>query len=201
MRNLKFLDFGNNILDNIPDILETFPAVVELGLLNNSIRDFGDTAFAGATKLDSLNLNSNILHGLPAAVSQIPSLKQLFLTNNSISDIDKDVMHNLTKVQNLFLDVNKISQIADDTFALTTQLQWLDLRYNNLTSLPLLIMNLKNLTKLCLDENPIECSCSAMKKLKSWDTSNMILILILDGICSDGKILIQDNIQKVLPKC
>jgi len=197
MRNLKFLDFENNILDNIPDILETFPAVVELGLLNKSIRDFGDTAFAGATKLDSLNLNSNILHGLPAAVSQIPSLKQLFLTNNSISDIDKDVMHNLTKVQNLFLYVNTISQIADDTFALTTQLQWLDLRYNNLTSLPLSIMNLKNLTKLCLDENPIECSCSAMKKLKSWDTSNMIL----DGICSDGKMLIQDYIQKVLPKC
>jgi len=197
MRNLEDLDIENNILDNIPGIFKTFPAVLELDLANNSIHDIVDTAFVGAKKVYSLNLNSNLLQGIPAAVTQLQSLTQLFLTNNSISDIDKDVMQNLTKVQSLFLNVNEISKLADDTFPLTKNLYWLDLSSNNLTSLPVSIMNLKNLTHLRLDENPIECSCAAMKKLKSWDTSHMMLA----GVCSDGKTGIQDYIQKYLPKC
>jgi len=197
MRNLEDMDFENNILGNIPDIFKTFPAVMDLGLANNSIHEIDGSAFVGTKMLESLNLNSNFLQEIPAAVTTLPALKQLFLSNNSISAIGKTIMQNMTKVQSLYLNMNEISKIADDIFPLSTHLYWLDLSFNHLTFLPVSIMNLKNLTRLNLYENPIECSCAAMTKLKSWDTSHVMI----EGVCSDGKTEIQDYIQKILPKC
>ncbi|KAJ1141411.1 hypothetical protein NDU88_007744 [Pleurodeles waltl] len=85
-----------------------------------------------STSASTLDLSRKKIHHLKEEILQVPNIKHLHLQGNSLS------------------------RVPDDFFQQFTNLVWLDLRYNRLTSLPSGIGAHRNLKSLLLEGNPIK---------------------------------------------
>ncbi|XP_066945806.1 chondroadherin-like [Macrobrachium rosenbergii] len=121
---LKMLDLSNNLLTNVPT--ESFFNLANLTVLKldgNKIEDIGEEAFSGLIQLNTLDLS-----------------------NNLISTVEDNAFGG-SWVQNLVLTKNKLEGLSNFSFVgLENATQWIDLSYNNFTSIP--AQTLKNLTRL-----------------------------------------------------
>ncbi|TSM85956.1 Calmodulin-regulated spectrin-associated protein 1-B [Bagarius yarrelli] len=135
-------------------------SVTSLTLTQSGITTIASGAFAQFQNLKSLNLRSNDL-------SQMSSdwfihkavLESLILTNNSITALNENSFAGLVGLLNLNLAQNQIQSITD-SFHNLIRLTQLDLSHNRLRQLSMdTLMPLTN-TKIFLNGNPWDCSCS-----------------------------------------
>ena len=126
--NLKYLNFDDNQLTELP----------------NSIGNLTNLAY--------LSLNHNQLTELPDSIGNLTSLKTLWLHNNQLTELPEWI-GNLTTLEKLWLNYNQLTALPDSIGNLTN-LKILDLPNNQLTELPEWIGNLTNLEKLLLYRNP-----------------------------------------------
>ncbi|KAM8924608.1 leucine-rich repeat-containing protein 27 [Pelodytes ibericus] len=81
--------------------------------------------------------------------------KTLDLSKKNLRHLTEDLYKSRHYIQNMHLEGNSLCCIPENLFHQLQQLVWLDLRYNELTSLPRTIGELSNLKYLLLEGNPI----------------------------------------------
>nr|XP_014346353.1 PREDICTED: leucine-rich repeat-containing protein 27 isoform X4 [Latimeria chalumnae] len=91
------------------------------------------------------------------AIRDMPSAstRTLDLSRKKLQYLTDDI-HNAPNIEYLYLEGNSLSKLPDDFFYQLPYLIWLDLRNNQLTSLPSAIGKHRYLTTLLLEGNPIK---------------------------------------------
>ncbi|CAC5373342.1 unnamed protein product [Mytilus coruscus] len=104
---------------------------------------------------------------LSAIPSDIPhDSTYVSLSKNKITTIDANVFQGMTALQTLFMNENKITTVDANSFQGLTALTLLDLSYNKITK------DLKVLTVLDLEDNPLDCSNCELKTIKDFLKNN-----------------------------
>ena len=158
-----YLHFGHNSITLIGNVtFENCTNVTTLGLNNNLISRIEDGSFYRMTQLEFLNLYYNQLSYLPGLIfSKLTELRLLQLFHNLLSILSPDSMNlflHLTHLQILNLAGNFISILTADAFNTSifqplTNLEFLFLSGNNLTSLPNALCSSSQLEGLDLSQN------------------------------------------------
>lgn len=144
--NATDLNLSENYIKNIS--VDSFSNLLNLTRLNLNWANkkegviVASKAFKTLTKLRELSLAGNCLSKIPSDIP--PSVEILNLENNKIMLLDNRSLTSLTNVTHLRLAKNcfiwnpcgRSITIADDSFAVMSKLQALDLSYNNLTRVP-----------------------------------------------------------------
>ncbi|XP_056601392.1 uncharacterized protein LOC130419038 isoform X1 [Triplophysa dalaica] len=126
----------------------------------------GVTAVAPQTfnkfhNLKTLILDSNHLsHVSSEWFSQPVALETLRLSNNKITILDHNSLFGMTNLLALNLSRNYIHTISQTSFMGISKLRQLDLSNNNLTNVSVDVLRPLNGTKIRLDGNRWNCSCS-----------------------------------------
>lgn len=127
---------------------------------SNETHSTGDFA-----KKDEI-LRSSKRHTSPESFSPVDIsrvIEEAISTSSSTLDLSRKKIHHLKEeifqvpnIKHLHLQGNSLSRVPEDFFQQFTNLVWLDLRYNRLTSLPSGIGAHRNLKSLLLEGNPIK---------------------------------------------
>ncbi|KAE9248380.1 hypothetical protein PF004_g3885 [Phytophthora fragariae] len=129
-----------------------------LGVLPSDLVGHGQYNF-GST-LIHLNLSSNQLQALPASVGELVSLKTLTVEDNQLESLHPSIAAlphlELLRIRKNQLSAESISHFLGDSPALRSSLKELDLRNNNLSTLPTEISQLRSLETLLVAYNRIE---------------------------------------------
>ena len=164
LTQLQRLKLSRNFIQTIPDAVAKLTQLQRLELSRNYIQTIPD-AVAKLTQLQRLELSRNYIQTIPDAVAKLTQLQQLNLRFNQIQTIP-DAIANLTQLQKLDLSWNRIQTIPN-AIANLTQLQRLDLEKNSqIKTLPTTLLQLKNLTKLCLHGIGIKALPAEFKALE-----------------------------------
>uniref|UniRef100_UPI003AAB63AC toll-like receptor 8 isoform X1 n=1 Tax=Centroberyx gerrardi TaxID=166262 RepID=UPI003AAB63AC len=163
--NATELDLSENYIENIT--LNAFSNLVNLTVLNlnwvnhnKGLKTIAENAFKNLTKLHELRLSGNRLEKVP---SNLPlTLETLELNNNKIMLLDNRSLTGIMNVTKLWISKNcyfwnpcgQSLIITKDSFSVLTQLQALDLSFNNLTQVPKGIP--KSVDTLMLGSNTIQ---------------------------------------------
>lgn len=144
--NATELDLSENYIKNIS--VHSFPTLLNLTKLNlnwvnkNKGTNIDAKAFKNLTKLRELRLTGNSLDQIPIPLPR--SVEILELSNNKITSLDEETVSGLVNVTHLWLSKNCYTwnpcstsvKIANNTFVSMTNLQTLDLSFNNLDWVP-----------------------------------------------------------------
>ncbi|ESW11607.1 hypothetical protein PHAVU_008G044400 [Phaseolus vulgaris] len=166
LSKLIFLDLSHNSLhDEIPFTIENLSKLTHLNLYHNSLQGKIPSTIGNISKLTYLDLSYNSLQGeIPSTIKNLTQLWSLVISNNyiegsipfelsflrNLSDVDLSYnkingtlsfsLSNLTNLQNLDVSHNLLTDslkpFAGRDFSF---LESLDLSYNNLTGLPLVL--------------------------------------------------------------
>ncbi|XP_059198161.1 toll-like receptor 8 [Centropristis striata] len=162
--NATELNLAENFIKKI--LVDSFSNLLNLTELNLSwankkhVVDIAEKPFKNLTKLRDLKLTGIGLSEIP---SDLPlSVEMLELSYNHIMFVDDRRLAGLTNVTHLWLYKNcyfwnpceKVIKIKEDSFAVMSKLQHLDLSYNNLTKVPKGLP--QSLTVLKLASNAID---------------------------------------------
>ncbi|KAG8224139.1 hypothetical protein J437_LFUL005473, partial [Ladona fulva] len=150
-KKLKRLNLGGNDLSSVPtDALSTLDSLRKLEIQENKISEIKEGDFAGLKGLDSLGLAHNRLREIPArAFSELTLLNSLEMEGNHIYHIHPEAFKGLEdlgikyepflsteNLQYLRLGDNKLHAIPSEALRRLHRLRTLDLRGNNITSVP-----------------------------------------------------------------
>ena len=113
---------------------------------------------------DQLLLSGNTLGSLNKAPDYLENITMLDLSSSDITDIDEKVME---------VVINSVKH--------------LDIRGNNLRTLPETIRNVNGVSKLWISDNPYECNCD-MIWMKNWLVGNENIVDKDNVSCSGGKV-------------
>ena len=113
-------------------------AVTRIILRNQNIASLTANAFAGLTRMHTLEVRDNRgLTALPANVfAGAPNLSALSLSGNQIASLPATVFSRLGKLESLYLHNNALTTLPVDVFAGKNKLTILTLRGNPLASFP-----------------------------------------------------------------
>ena len=148
---LQKLSFGESLLDNglverhevIKCSLSIFEGLNNLRTLNishNNVTYLSQTAFCHLTRLEILDLAWNHIHFLSRNVfKNLGSLTCLILRGNHIQIIESSTFISLHEVNSINLEANQLSDLSDNLFDANSNLTLLQLRDNNLTTVPLVV--------------------------------------------------------------
>lgn len=162
--NATELDLSENHIENIS--VNSLSNLLNLTRLNLSWANkkeqlyIAPNAFKNLTKLHELRLSGNCLTKIP--INLPLSVEILELSNNNITLLDNSSLAGLTNMTQLWLSRNCYSwnpcgkpvMIMNDSFAAMTELQALDLSFNNITQVPKGLP--RSLHKLKLGSNQIQ---------------------------------------------
>jgi len=157
---------GNKLSEIMPGTFENKSSLEYLGISSNRIEHLDSDVFSGLVNLKSVHLTANKLKYLhPDTFLGLPKFQNLKLGKNPGLQIPTDGnfinSHSLT-----LLDISNcnVSSLSVETFANVSALQWLDLSYNNLTTVDINILKaLPNLSTLYLNANPLQCDCQLLE--------------------------------------
>ncbi|XP_047456004.1 toll-like receptor 8 [Mugil cephalus] len=162
--NVTDLNLSQNNIKNIT--AGAFSAMLNLTQLNLNWANKGkklvifENAFKNLTRLQKLSLTGNRLENIPGSLPL--SLRVLELENNKIVTFENRTVAGLTHVTHLWLSKNCFREnpcghpltIKENSFAVMTKLQALNLSFNNLSHVPKGLP--QSLTLLDLRSNKIE---------------------------------------------
>ena len=216
-RNFLVLDCSGKQLREVPHEFPTekYPLIREIILNNNSISSINESCFAkfinvevirlidnnlseekvhnksfsGLNKLHSLHFDNNNFKAVPNLFAE-KSVNTLEINGNNIVHIDTLSWYAFSYLKKLGLQNNKIKNINDDAFKyLSKKLTDLNLRGNELLSLPKSLRSLSNLQHLDIRDNNLkslsENQFSGMYNLKELhifneDENHLKLLTMID---------------------
>ncbi|XP_042317734.1 leucine-rich repeat-containing protein 40 isoform X2 [Sceloporus undulatus] len=189
LKHLRSLLLQHNELNHLPDEFGKLINLEELDISNNHVSNI-PTSFAFLTNLVRLNLAHNELKMLPAEISAMKSLRLLDCTKNYLETIPPELA-NMASLEQLYLRRNKLRYLPDlpsctvlkelhvgenqievlkaEHLKHLNSLCVLDLRDNNLKSLPDEIVLLEGIERLDLSNNDISslpCKLGNLSQLK-----------------------------------
>ena len=190
------LKLEDNKLSNFPNVFDLFPNLISLNLRENNLQLIGNSSVKYISTLTHLDLYSNNFTRIPAAINTLSNITHLYFGFNSILSIDDSDLWQLSQLKELDLYDNPLAYISPNAFQHNLLLYNIDFDFTKLTRLPIALVGLPNLHSISISSEPIECSCSAMAYLKSWNVTTINLM----GSCSTGNDL-KTYLINALPKC
>ncbi|XP_071650168.1 podocan-like protein 1 [Temnothorax longispinosus] len=155
-RHLSILDLsGNKITDVAKNTFNNTISISALSLANNTLATVPDVC--SMFRLRTLDLSENRISAILSGTfcPYLTSLEYLYLSNNAITTIQYRAFHNLQKLKYLDLSGNRLRELPMN-WGYTLFIQELHLERNNFTELDnISLINLKELTNVYLDENPM----------------------------------------------
>ncbi|XP_065140438.1 uncharacterized protein [Paramisgurnus dabryanus] len=136
-------------------------SVISLKITQAKVTAVAPRTFDKFHNLKTLLLYDNHLSDVSSEWFSHPdALETLRLMNNKITTLDHSSFFGMTNLLTLNLSRNQIHTITPNSFISTSKLRLLDLSNNNLTNLDVDVLRPLNATKIRLDGNPWDCSCS-----------------------------------------
>ncbi|XP_055336919.1 protein artichoke-like isoform X1 [Paramacrobiotus metropolitanus] len=135
---LRVLDLSYNRIASVPrDLLRGLVSLQELNLAGNLLRSVEAGAFAGLSALTQLNLGANLLQHMPAlGFGYQHGLQVLNVSANNISTVSATDLQNLTNLYTLDLAFNRLDDVDGGAFRANLKIVYLFLDHNQLTGLP-----------------------------------------------------------------
>ncbi|XP_053655961.2 uncharacterized protein [Cherax quadricarinatus] len=189
--NTEFIDIPRNldpstqVLDMKHNNLQILPrdAFVDTGLVNLqklwlnycNLNRLDRGSFNMLANLVELDLSHNLLRTVPtAALIDIPGLRELRLASNALTNIPPDAFAPIPDLVHLDLSHNRIHNVDQKAFRCLSSLEILKFSSNMLVHLlQELLVPLKALHGLNLNENPWNCNCS-LRPLRQWMLNHKI---------------------------
>ncbi|XP_042208391.1 uncharacterized protein LOC121856766 isoform X2 [Homarus americanus] len=173
------LDPSTQVLDLKHNNLQILPrdAFVNTGLVNLqklwlshcNLKHMERGSFNMLANLVELDASHNLLRSVPtAAFIDISGLRELSLANNALTSIPADAFAPTPDLVHLDLSSNRIHSVDPKAFRCLSSLEILKLSSNMLVNLlQELLVPLKALHGLNLNDNPWNCDCS-LRPLRQW---------------------------------
>lgn len=154
------LDLADNHITDLSFLLK-FPKLRHLNLTNNKLTELDNNSLSSNSKLLSLVIHNNPIRQLDEATFRRNNLlSYLSLAGLEIDSIPARLLDPLTRLHRLEIRNNSnLNSLRDETFYYLGNLRFLDMSYNNLSSLPRSLRHLESLRSLSLDGNAFTCDC------------------------------------------
>ncbi|KAH8414663.1 hypothetical protein KR215_011737, partial [Drosophila sulfurigaster] len=151
--NVHVVDFARNQLKQLPNGLQLMSKLVtELVLSQNAIVVV-QPFISQFTRISYLNLSNNLLTDLPHEFGVLNTLRELNIGNNRLTFIPK-ALYELQGLEILLANDNHITALNVAGLENMGRLNTLDLRNNDIESIPAILGNLTNIKHLELIGNP-----------------------------------------------
>lgn len=164
LNNLEVLNLANNELNFISDnLFRRLIKLEELDLQGNEIAALPKRVFEGLIHLQMLNISENPITSLDIELFRSNlDLNTLETRNTQISHLRAGLLAKLKRLRTLNASHNhRLSSIEDFKFSSSNHLQYIDLSFNNLTTLPIFISHLEMVEQLKLEGNQWKCDCKS----------------------------------------
>ena len=163
---LRFLSVSENNLVEIPESLGKLSYLRSLDLSKNKLTNLPES-LGKLFWLDSLDLYGNNLRSLPDSFSELQNLTFISFSNgakngNPLGEIPLSVS-GMAKLRSIWAQGCKLEKLPDWIGNLN-MIQELILENNNISDLPLSLVDLENLNMLRLDGNPLNPELEAAYK-------------------------------------
>ncbi|KAF5913872.1 hypothetical protein HPG69_018756, partial [Diceros bicornis minor] len=193
---LATLNLAHNALVYLPAM--AFQGLMRarwLQLSHNALSVLAPEALAGMPALRRLSLHHNELQAVPGvALSQAQGLVHLEMGHNPFTYVGEEDGLALPSLRELMLDHGALQALEPRAFARCPHLHTLDLRGNQLDTLPPL-QGLGQLHRLRLQGNPLWCGCQA-RPLLEWLARTRVRS---DGACRGPRHLRGEALDTLRP--
>ena len=154
LKNLRYLDCAENVLDNL-DFLDCggMESLEDLVVYTNTINKLPQS-IGKCKNLIRLELNTNAVKFIPKEIGNCLLLEEFVCHSNNIFVIP-ETMKNLVNLKNLDFNKNHIFEIPEELYSLSN-LRILMLRNNDITQVSFRISQLTSLKILDLADNKLE---------------------------------------------
>ena len=158
LKNLIFLLANNNNISTLPESVGTLPILQFLSLQDNRIERLPE-AIGGLISLQVLSVAHNSLISLPSTLRRMQKLKYLQISHNRLKSLPEDIgdCSSLLRVQGS----NNRMQGIPTSITNAAYLNVIDLRFNEVLTLPPFLNSLKKLQYFYAHGNPI-CNKSSI---------------------------------------
>ena len=183
LSNLNILDLRYNDIEKLPLIEGTNIEVLHIG--HNKLKSLNTSNLGPTPNLKELHLDNNAIESLYFGES-FPNLEKLHLDNNKISDIGYALtnLSHFPRLNSLNLSSNILSTLG--SFPKMSHLQYLDISNNSLTEVEdNMLLNLSSLVSLNLRHNQLLSVPNGLPMLEHLDLSHNKIIHILEVQKSD----------------
>ncbi|EDW97274.2 leucine-rich repeat-containing protein 40 isoform X1 [Drosophila yakuba] len=147
------VDFARNQLSTLPNGLQHMKDLVTELVLSNNVIGYVPQFISQFTRISFLNLSNNLLNDLPTEFGVLNTLRELNIANNRFQFIPNCV-YELKGLEIFIASENHIKMLNVSGLQSMPRLSTLDLRNNDIETVPPILGNLTNITHLELVGNP-----------------------------------------------
>jgi len=162
LKSLEKLSIGSSDITEIPSSFSNLKNLKQLKFYGSNVVSIPEGIFSNLVNLEQLDISSNLLQSLPSDITNNKNLQYLDISGNI--EINNINLKNMKNLKTLYLSNLQLKEIPTWLKKLSL-LEFLDLSYNELSTVDKSIGNLTNLTTLDLSGNVISALPSNIKKL------------------------------------
>ncbi|CAF1436117.1 unnamed protein product [Rotaria sp. Silwood1] len=178
-QEMREIDLKNNLIEEITkNIFNNMANLWRIDLSNNRIRNIEPDSFVGVALIE-LELNTNLLTSLETLTNGNERISFLNPLNKSLAffGISNNLIDNLnplkymTNLENITSCCNQIKKLDPNMFSQASQLEWLDLSYNQIEDINSMAFNGTVIQNLNLAGNPISSIETNLEDIKNETSS------------------------------